>query len=78
MNYLLGKIKTYHQSVYAYATSTSMPKEISKNGKLTLKAGDVLLATNIAGRGTNIGVLNNKKGIHVVLTYMPGNIRVED
>lgn len=59
VNYLLDKIKAYHPAVFAYTTSTSMPESISKNGKITLKAGDVLLATNIAGRGTNIGVLED-------------------
>ena len=45
-----------------------------------LKAGDVVVATNIGGRGTDFKVqqiVNNAGGLHVILTYLPLNSRVE-
>lgn len=41
---------------------------------------DIVVATNIAGRGMDLGTtdcLEHNGGAHVILTYMPSNIRVE-
>ncbi len=44
-------------------------------------AGDVVVATNKGGRGTDINIsieANAKGGLHVILTYLPKNERIEE
>ncbi|XP_058803671.1 uncharacterized protein LOC131671332 [Phymastichus coffea] len=44
-------------------------------------SGDVVIATNIAGRGTDFKTsekLENNKGLHVCIAFLPCNKRVED
>ncbi|KAJ3645482.1 hypothetical protein Zmor_023132 [Zophobas morio] len=46
-----------------------------------VKVGDIILATNIAGRGTNFrteGSLEETGGLHVLVAFLPCNKRVED
>ncbi|KAK9971323.1 hypothetical protein ABG768_024697 [Culter alburnus] len=46
----------------------------------TVQAGDVIIATNLAGRGTDLKVcdsVNEAGGLFVVQTFLPLNIRVE-
>jgi hypothetical protein len=46
-----------------------------------LKGGEVIVATNIAGRGTDLKVhkaCSERGGMHVVCTFVPSNIRVEE
>ncbi|KAK9971313.1 hypothetical protein ABG768_024687 [Culter alburnus] len=48
--------------------------------KSTVQAGDVIIATNLAGRGTDLKVcksVNEAGGLFVVQTFLPLNIRVE-
>ncbi|CAF4662296.1 unnamed protein product, partial [Rotaria sp. Silwood2] len=43
--------------------------------------GDIIIATNKGGRGTDIHVnpeVNEQGGLHVILSYLPGNVRVEE
>lgn len=42
--------------------------------------GDIIVATNLAGRGTDIKTQNIEAfgGMHVIVTFMPPNKRVED
>ncbi len=45
------------------------------------KAGDIIIATNKGGRGTDIHVAHEVfplGGMHVLLTYLPSNIRIEE
>ncbi|CAF1543380.1 unnamed protein product [Didymodactylos carnosus] len=48
--------------------------------KSQLNCGDIIIATNIAGRGTDLDIdkfLERNGGLHVILTYTPNNLRVE-
>lgn len=46
-----------------------------------IKGGQIIFSTNIAGRGTDISLtdeVNMNGGLHVCLTFLPENIRVEN
>lgn len=46
-----------------------------------IDSGEIIVATNLAGRGTDIITsddLESRGGLHVLLTFMPRNQRVED
>ncbi|CAF1673842.1 unnamed protein product, partial [Didymodactylos carnosus] len=48
--------------------------------KNQLNCADIIIATNIAGRGTDLDIdkfLERNGGLHVILTYTPNNLRVE-
>ena len=48
--------------------------------KNSIQIGNIILATNIAARGTDIKIspdLERKGGLHVILTYLPCSERVE-
>ncbi|XP_035712663.1 uncharacterized protein LOC118437603 [Folsomia candida] len=47
--------------------------------KHKIKPGTVIISTNLAGRGTDINLSDecDDKGLHVVLLYIPPNVRVE-
>ncbi|XP_061100213.1 uncharacterized protein LOC133130021 [Conger conger] len=63
--------------VLVYARSDT--NSLSVIGK-KLNPGDVILATNLAGRGTNIKVtdeVNENGGLFVILSFLPDNERVE-
>ena len=45
-----------------------------------MDVSDIIVATNVAGRGTDIKPteeLIKNGGLHVVVTFMPPNLRVE-
>lgn len=55
------------------------PFKVTEEGKC-LEPGHVIIATNLAGRGTDIKLspeLKKNKGLHVILSYLPDNLRVE-
>lgn len=45
-----------------------------------LNPGDIIVASNIASRGTDIKISSKvlkNGGLHIILTYLPDNSRVE-
>lgn len=69
---------TENVHVYTY-TRDYEEFEIIKNEK-GLQPGRTIIATNIAGRGTDIKLseeLSKSGGLHVCLSYLPKNLRIE-
>lgn len=62
-------VKTYTMN------NTDQEKNVEK-----IYPGEVIVATNLAGRGTDIQTedIEETGGLHVILTFMPSNQRVED
>jgi preprotein translocase subunit SecA len=67
-NYIAEKIKLYIMN------DMNQEQEIEK-----IHTGEIIIATNLAGRGTDIKTDDIEKngGMHVILTFMPSNERVE-
>jgi preprotein translocase subunit SecA len=45
-----------------------------------IRKGEIIVATMIAGRGTNIQTkeIEESGGLHIILTFLPNNQRVKD
>ncbi|WP_353273052.1 helicase-related protein [Wolbachia endosymbiont (group A) of Portevinia maculata] len=66
-------------NVHAY-TRDYEPFDVVQ-GSRKLKQGEIIIATNLAGRGTDIKLTNELRdvgGLHVCLAYLPDSLRVED
>ncbi|MCP3659143.1 MAG: hypothetical protein GY830_02025, partial [Bacteroidetes bacterium] len=75
------KLKEIHKidvgNIYPYTGENSINKKFEIKG---LEEGDIIIATNIAGRGTDFksnGKIERKSGLHVCLTFLPNNKRIE-
>lgn len=70
--------KIYSKRITVYdGQNEAVKKEINNN---KLKETDVIISTNIAGRGTDIEtnkLIEEKSGLHVCLTFLPENERIE-
>ena len=62
--------------VVSYTNNNKNDARIIKH----LQPGRIILATNLAGRGTDIKTADIEKagGMHVILTFLPSNLRVEE
>lgn len=67
--YKAGTLKLYTKN------NLNQEKEVEK-----VYPGEIIIATNLAGRGTDIKTDNIEKygGLHVILTFLPSNERVEE
>ncbi|XP_026480496.1 uncharacterized protein LOC113386951 [Ctenocephalides felis] len=75
VNLLHGKLR----NVIEMVTYTRDYEEFAE--KENLSCGTAIIATNLAGRGTDIKLsreLCERGGLHVCMTYLPGNCRVEE
>ena len=72
-----GRIVRYTDS--GYFTDSITEKLIS--GEVKIAAGGIVVATNLAGRGTDLKIereVNKNGGLHVILSYYPDSIRVQE
>lgn len=67
--YRKGAVKLYDMN------NMNQEKDIEKISK-----GEIIVATNLAGRGTDIKTdeIEENGGMHVIVTFMPSNQRVEE
>ena len=66
------------QSIHTILYFSSHQEKLEERAKFEL--GQVIIATNLAGRGTDIKMTDEVKrngGLHVCLSYLPPNVRVE-
>ncbi|CAG0894755.1 unnamed protein product, partial [Cyprideis torosa] len=77
-NRISGMLKSkMRSSAVKLYTMNNMDQE--KNVE-KIQPGEVIIATNLAGRGTDIQTddIEETGGLHVILSFMPSNQRVED
>ena len=71
--------KGYNKNkIYKYQRNDD---ESNKLPKRKYEKGDIILATNLAGRGTDIKLseeVEKNGGMHVIVTFLPNNQRVEE
>ncbi|CAF3446708.1 unnamed protein product [Rotaria socialis] len=75
----LEKIAAKVRQEFQQANIYTYDRAYRKFEKNILTPGDIIIATNIAGRGTDLGidkVLETNGGLHVILSYIPANLRV--
>eukprot|EP01084_Bolivina_argentea_P148531 259652_1 len=66
----------YRQNVSRYSRDDTSEKLIIKQ---KMKSGDIIIATNLAGRGTDIKLndnIINYGGLHVIISFEPENERI--
>ncbi|CAF1577933.1 unnamed protein product, partial [Didymodactylos carnosus] len=68
-----------HHTIKKYRRDGDNVEERFRKKPATI--GDIIIATNKGGRGTDIHVdppVNKAGGMHVILSYLPENVRVEE
>ena len=76
--YLHQCLTTRHKNLKPQLYSSSHHEKPEEKGHF--ESGQLIIATNIAGRGTDIKLSDKVKsqgGLHVCLSYLPPNVRVE-
>ena len=73
-----NKNSIYIKQLKEYTRSDFKHQKININ--TILKEGEVIITTNLGGRGTDIKVsedVDKNGGMHVILTFLPSNSRIE-
>ncbi|KZS16582.1 Uncharacterized protein APZ42_017133 [Daphnia magna] len=76
---LYQELKLYLPSDRIHRYTRDYEKFAFESGQLDI--GHAILATNLAGRGTDIKISNNLRtngGLHICLTYLPENERIKE
>ncbi len=85
VNDVVKTLSIEHRHLYDYKGKVEGIRKVEgtkrKSTKIdVVRPGDVIVATNVAGRGTDFKIsrlLQENGGLHVIITYLPTNIRVE-
>ena len=67
--------------IFVYGTGSDKAKEYDVANKRELEPGEIIIATNMAGRGTDLKISAKVKkhgGLHVMVAVFPESIRVQD
>jgi ribosomal protein S15P/S13E len=86
VNDIVKALLIKHKHIYDYNGKVDGLRKVVDLHKRTpakinqLRPSDIIVATNVAGRGTDFKIsrlLQENGGLHVVISYVPSNIRVE-
>ncbi len=72
---------TYRDKIYSYSKTTKKLKFLDESAPCPMGSGDIIIATNLAGRGTHLNIDDQARkngGLHIVMTHMPANARIEE
>ena len=75
---ILAKLTTNGADVVKFVSS--FDETFKSRQQESIRPGQVMVATNLAGRGTDLkpnGQLIENGGLHVIVTFMPANARIE-
>lgn len=78
---LQAKLKDDYPSLQVYKSSLEELSFLSEKQETLVRPGDLIIATNLAGRGTDLKTspeLESNGGLHVILSYLPSNIRIQE
>ncbi|XP_043085154.1 protein translocase subunit SecA-like [Puntigrus tetrazona] len=82
----INRAKTFYKTLAGTISKDNLKLYVNNNMNnstiinKTIQMGDVIIATNLAGRGTDLKVcerVNEAGGLFVVQTFLPLNVRVE-